>query len=52
MKDIDKEKIEKIVHEFLIAIGENPEREGLIETPQRVARMCEEILVIVNIILR
>ena len=25
------------------SIGENPEREGLIETPERIARMCEEI---------
>ena len=43
MKEINKEKIEELVHEFLLAIGENPEREGLIETPERVARMCEEI---------
>ena len=43
MGNIDKNKIEKAIKEFLIAIGENPEREGLIETPQRVARMCEEV---------
>lgn len=42
-KQIDKEKIENAVREILIAIGENPEREGLIETPQRVAKMYEEV---------
>jgi GTP cyclohydrolase I len=39
---IDKERIAKAVREILIAIGENPDREGLLETPQRVARMYEE----------
>ena len=42
-KDIDKEKIEKAIKDILIAIGENPEREGLIETPKRVAKMYEEV---------
>jgi GTP cyclohydrolase I len=40
---IDKNRIEKAVREILFAIGENPDREGLIETPERVARMYEEI---------
>ncbi|MDR3334152.1 MAG: GTP cyclohydrolase I, partial [Treponema sp.] len=40
---IDKERIEHAVREILSAIGENPEREGLRETPARVARMYEEI---------
>jgi len=40
---IDHEKIKKAVTMILEAIGENPEREGLIETPARVARMYEEI---------
>jgi len=40
---LDKEKIKKLTHEFLIAIGENPKREGLKDTPERVANMCEEI---------
>jgi len=40
---LDKEKIKKAVKEILEAIGENPEREGLKETPDRVARMYEEI---------
>jgi GTP cyclohydrolase I len=39
---IDKERIAKAVREILLAIGENPDREGLTETPQRVARMYEE----------
>lgn len=41
---MDKEKIKASVYSFLEAIGENPEREGLKETPDRVARMCEEVL--------
>ena len=40
---MDREKIRKIVVDFLRAIGENPDRPGLKETPQRVARMCEEL---------
>ncbi len=40
---IDKEKIKKAVIDILEAIGENPNREGLIGTPDRVARMYEEI---------
>ena len=39
----DKEKIEKAIYDLLIAIGENPEREGLKETPARVAKMYEEV---------
>jgi len=41
--NVDHEKIEKAVRMILEAIGENPDRSGLIETPQRVARMYEEI---------
>ena len=40
---VDKNRIEDAVREILLAIGENPEREGLKETPARVARMYEEI---------
>jgi len=40
---VDKIRIEKAVREILEAIGENPEREGLLETPQRVADMYGEI---------
>ncbi|MBR4834925.1 MAG: GTP cyclohydrolase I FolE [Thermoguttaceae bacterium] len=40
---IDKPRIERAVREILLAIGEDPDREGLIETPQRVARMYAEL---------
>lgn len=40
---IDKEKIKVAVRMILEAIGEDPEREGLRGTPERVARMYEEI---------
>jgi len=41
---MDKKKIEKAVKMILEAIGEEPSREGLKKTPQRVAEMYEEIL--------
>ena len=40
---MDKAKIEKAVRDILEAIGEDPDREGLIETPKRVANMYEEV---------
>lgn len=40
---IDQERIEAAVREILQAVGENPEREGLQETPARVARMYAEL---------
>lgn len=40
---MDKERIQNAVREILIAIGEDPDREGLLETPKRVANMYEEI---------
>ena len=40
---MDKKRIEAAVREILIAVGEDPDREGLVETPSRVARMYEEI---------
>ena len=41
--NVDKEKIEQAVKMILEAIGEDPNREGLKDTPSRVARMYEEI---------
>jgi GTP cyclohydrolase I len=38
----DKERAEKAVRELLLALGEDPEREGLKETPARVARAFAE----------
>lgn len=43
MKTIDKNKIEELTREFLIALGDDPDREGLKKTPSRVARMCDEL---------
>ncbi|MFM8173188.1 MAG: GTP cyclohydrolase I FolE [Pirellulaceae bacterium] len=42
-KPVDHERIEKAVREILIAVGEDPDREGLLETPARVARMYAEV---------
>jgi GTP cyclohydrolase I len=41
---IDTERLEKAVKEMLSALGENVEREGVKDTPQRVARMYAELL--------
>lgn len=40
---IDLEKISYHIREILIALGDNPDREGLKETPQRVAKMYAEV---------
>ncbi len=40
---VDLPRIQAAVREILLAIGEDPNREGLSETPQRVARMYEEL---------
>jgi len=40
---VDRERIEKAVREILIAIGEDPTRDGLARTPARVAEMYAEI---------
>lgn len=40
---MDKPKIERAIRDILEAIGENPDREGLIDTPKRIANMYEEI---------
>jgi GTP cyclohydrolase I len=40
---MQKRRIEKAVREILLAIGENPARADLVDTPRRVAEMYEEI---------
>ena len=40
---INTEKIKELTYQFLLAIGEDPNREGLMETPKRVAEMCDEL---------
>lgn len=40
---VDHKRIEKAIKEILIAVGEDPNREGLLETPARVARMYAEL---------
>ncbi len=40
---VDKARIEAAVREILVAVGEDPERDGLLRTPERVASMYEEI---------
>ena len=42
-RQIDCNKIEALTREFLIALGDDPDREGLKKTPHRVAKMCTEI---------
>ena len=41
---MDKKLIKKAIYDLLKAIGEDPEREGLKDTPERVAKMYSEIL--------
>ncbi|MBU4419059.1 MAG: GTP cyclohydrolase I, partial [Candidatus Omnitrophica bacterium] len=40
---MNKAKIEKAVRQILEAIGEDPQRKDLLETPRRVAEMYEEV---------
>lgn len=44
MKQIDTEAIKYHIYEILKALGDDPDREGLRETPKRVAKMYEEVL--------
>ena len=41
--EVDLARLESAVREILLAVGENPDREGLVETPARVARAYAEI---------
>lgn len=40
---VDLDRIRRAVREILAAVGEDPDREGLLETPDRVARMYAEV---------
>ena len=40
---MDKNRVEKLVRELIIEIGEDPTREGLRETPARIAKAYKEI---------
>lgn len=40
---VDQPRIRKAIREILLAVGEDPDREGLAETPARVARMYAEL---------
>ena len=42
--EFDRPRAEAAVRELLIAVGEDPDREGLLETPARVARAYQELL--------
>ncbi len=42
--NVDIPRIERAVREILIAVGENPDREGLLKTPNRVARAYGELM--------
>lgn len=44
IRAMDTARIEKAVREILEAVGEDPEREGLRDTPARVARFYAEVL--------
>src|SRR4051812_39388785 len=43
VEGVDFGRIERAVREILIAIGDDPDRDGLKDTPSRVARMYEEV---------
>jgi GTP cyclohydrolase I len=42
-REVDQARIRRAVREILLAVGEDPDREGLVETPDRVARMYAEV---------
>jgi len=43
-KKIDYEKVKSLVTELLAALGEDPQREGLVETPRRIANFWREFI--------
>ena len=44
VREVDQERAERAIRELLEAIGEDPSRDGLLDTPSRVARMWTEVL--------
>ena len=36
---INRKKVEKLLRQLLVELGENPDREGLVDTPRRMAEM-------------
>ncbi|OOM77391.1 GTP cyclohydrolase 1 [Clostridium puniceum] len=42
-KKINTKKIEECIREIIIALGDDPNREGLLDTPKRVSKMYEEV---------
>lgn len=48
MVEINRSQIEEAIRLIIDAIGEDPKREGLLETPERVAKMYEEVFCGVN----
>jgi len=40
---MDQERVKKLIRELIIEIGEDPTREGLKDTPERIGRMYQEI---------
>lgn len=42
-RSLRKKRIEKLIRQLLLELGENPDREGLVGTPSRIADMYEEI---------
>jgi GTP cyclohydrolase IA len=42
-RGVDRTRIARAVHEILIAVGEDPERQGLVETPERIAEAYDHL---------
>ena len=45
---VDRQRVESLVRELLEAIGEDPSREGLLETPRRVSEMYVELFEVIE----
>ena len=43
ISEFDQDRAEAAVRELLLAVGENPDRQGLLDTPARVARAYREM---------